>query len=172
MNTKAVLNITVKNFEKNNRVEWDSYVHSHPRSTLYHLSGWENVIEKTYGHKTYYLMAVNNSKVKGEKLKEDSATTHELSANINELTPSNKSIQNSKFKINNLSDNVVGILPLVHLKHFLFGNSLVSVPFFDMGGILADNEGIEKSLLNEAVKLGQKLKVKTIELRTHNLFRG
>ena len=50
--------------------EWDSYVLNHPNSTLYHLSGWKNVIEKTYGHKTYYLMA-NKSNIKIKKMTTD-----------------------------------------------------------------------------------------------------
>ena len=57
------------------------------------------------------------------------------------------------------------ILPLSHLKHFLFGNSLISIPFFDLGGILADDIETEKALLNEAIKIGYDLKVKDIELR-------
>ena len=121
---------------------WDAYVNKHPKATLYHLSGWKNVIEKTYGHKTYYLMAVNSSNT----------------CDQNEHSSLDKPIQN-------LTNGVVGILPIVHMKNFFFGNSLVSIPFFDMGGILADNEEIEKALLTEAVKLGQKLKVKSIELR-------
>jgi FemAB-related protein (PEP-CTERM system-associated) len=59
----------------------------------------------------------------------------------------------------------VGILPLVHLKHFLFGNSLISLPFFDMGGILADDEKIERALLAEAMRIGRDLKVDKLELR-------
>ena len=117
---------------------WDSYVQNHPHGTLYHLFGWKNVIERTYGHKTYYLMA-SNSGVLGATDNRQLATGTARSA--------------------------VGILPLVHLKHFLFGNSLVSMPFFDTGGILANNEETEKTLLLEAVKLGQDLKVSTIELR-------
>ncbi|MFO8002446.1 MAG: GNAT family N-acetyltransferase [Marinilabilia sp.] len=108
---------------------WDAYVHSHPRATLYHLYGWRNVMQKTYGHNTYYLAAT------------DPATS---------LNPANP---------------IVGVLPLVHLKLFLFGNSLISMPYFDLGGILADNEEIERALLNQAIKLGQKLKAHTIELR-------
>jgi len=54
---------------------------------------------------------------------------------------------------------------MFHLKSFLFGNSLISLPYFDMGGILADNEETANELLTEAVKIGQKLKVDTIELR-------
>jgi serine/alanine adding enzyme len=59
----------------------------------------------------------------------------------------------------------VGILPLIHVKHILFGNKLVSIPFFDLGGVLADNEEIEKSLLFEAAKLGRNLGVSSIEFR-------
>lgn len=106
---------------------WDAYVRNHPCSTLYHLSGWQNVIGKTYSHKAYYLMAVSE---------QDHGDTF-----------------------------VVGVLPLVHMKHFMFGNSLVSIPFFDLGGVLADNEEIEKSLLYEAMKLAHDLEARSIEFR-------
>ena len=62
-------------------------------------------------------------------------------------------------------ESAFGILPLVHLSHFLFGNSLISIPFFDMGGILADDIEVETALLSEATKIAQKLKVNNIELR-------
>lgn len=127
---------------------WDDYATNHPDSNLYHLSGWKDVISRTYGHKTYYLMAEDSSKLKAESSKGES-----------------KLIQDSRFKIQNSTASVVGILPLVHMKHFLFGNSLISIPFFDMGGVLADNEETEKALIKEAIKLGQKLKVDNIELR-------
>jgi FemAB-related protein (PEP-CTERM system-associated) len=60
---------------------------------------------------------------------------------------------------------VVGILPLVHMEHFLFGNSLLSIPFFDFGGILADNDQAEKALLEKAIALARQLKTDHIELR-------
>ena len=128
--------ITIRYYKSGDHKIWDDYVRNHVCGTLYHLSGWKNVIEKTYGHKSYYLMALANS---------DSPTNL-----IFHDSPNNR---------------VVGILPLVHMKHFLFGNSLISIPFFDMGGILADNENIGKCLFTHAVKLAQELKVKTIELR-------
>jgi len=34
---------------------WDSYVHAHPAATGYHLMAWRQVIEKAFGHKTFYL---------------------------------------------------------------------------------------------------------------------
>jgi serine/alanine adding enzyme len=55
------------------------------------------------------------------------------------------------------NDTISGILPLIHLKSLLFGNSLVSMPFFDMGGILAEDIGIERALLDEAVRLARDL---------------
>jgi serine/alanine adding enzyme len=132
------MSIKVKAIEPVDAPAWDEYVYNHPKATLYHLSGWQNVIEKTYGHKTYYLMANRcNSKLE---------------------------TRNSKQK-NSYEPKVIGILPLVHLKYFLFGNSLISIPFFDLGGILADDEEAEKLLLSEAIKLCQDLKAKNIELR-------
>lgn len=63
------------------------------------------------------------------------------------------------------AEAVAGILPLVHLNHFLFGNSIVSIPFFDMGGVLADDMDSERELIAEAVRLGQRLKSGNLELR-------
>jgi len=102
---------------------WDSYVLNHPESTFYHMLGWKDVIEQTFGHKTFYLMA-----------KSDQGKT-------------------------------IGILPLVLMKSSLFGSFMVSLPFFNYGGILADNKGIEKALLSEAIILGKKEKIEYIELR-------
>jgi FemAB-related protein (PEP-CTERM system-associated) len=39
------------------------------------------------------------------------------------------------------------------------------MPFFDHGGIIADNQNCEKNLLQAAIALGNKLKVQRIELR-------
>jgi serine/alanine adding enzyme len=63
---------------------------------------------------------------------------------------------------------ITGILPLVHIKSLLFGNSLVSMPFLNYGGLLADDEEMEKTLFEEARRLGRELKVKNIELRHVN----
>lgn len=135
--------ITLRKYTEADKNNWDYYVMQHPQATLYHLSGWKNVIEKTYGHNSLYLMAMQQPEPGNQQL----VTRNSQAATRNPI---------------------VGILPLVHLKHFLFGNTLVSMPFFDMGGILADNDEIEKALLYEAVKLCQKLKVQSIELRHTN----
>lgn len=130
---------------------WDLYVRNHPEATLYHLSGWKNVIENTYGHNTYYLVALKNELETG-KYENSNPKPESISF------PSLLSFQPQ-------ADRIAGILPLVHIKHFLFGNTLVSMPYFDLGGILADDEETEKALLTEAINLAQELKVKNIELR-------
>ncbi|MEW6213677.1 MAG: GNAT family N-acetyltransferase [Nitrospirota bacterium] len=124
---------------------WDSYVYSHPRATLYHLSSWKDIIENAYGHKTYYLMATEDC------LKQEAENKNHSDRKRYYPNPSLR--------------KTVGILPLVHLKHFIFGDSLISIPFFDLGGILANDEYVERLLVSEAMRLGQKLKVDTIELR-------
>lgn len=42
---------------------------------------------------------------------------------------------------------IAGLLPTVHLKHPLFGNSLVSMPYLDGGGVLADTPVLGQQLL-------------------------
>ena len=40
--------------------EWDSFVHRHENSTFFHQMGWKNVVEKTYGHQPFYVVAREN----------------------------------------------------------------------------------------------------------------
>jgi len=142
-----MMSVHIRAVQSADAARWDAYVHAHPQATLYHLYGWRNVIEKTYGHKTYYLAATrqtsseeSRSPAKNSGFDQPSAIGHQPSA-------------------------LVGLLPLVHLKHFLFGNNLISMPFFDLGGILANDEEVEQALLLYAIKLGRQLKAATIELR-------
>lgn len=38
---------------------WDDYVRSAPLATAYHQFGWKEVIEQSFGHRSYYLAASN-----------------------------------------------------------------------------------------------------------------
>jgi FemAB-related protein (PEP-CTERM system-associated) len=62
-------------------------------------------------------------------------------------------------------ESILGVLPLVHLKHRIFGNCLVSLPFVDSGGILANCREAEDILLSEAIKIGRETGASRIELR-------
>lgn len=64
-----------------------------------------------------------------------------------------------------VSGSVDGILPLVMMKSALFGNFMVSLPYLNYGGILADDDDTGKKLLAEAVTITQAQRLSHIELR-------
>ena len=63
------------------------------------------------------------------------------------------------------SGEVVGLLPLVQLKSALFGNYLVSMPYFNDGGAVAADAYIEEGLMYEAQALARRLNVSHVEFR-------
>lgn len=151
MKSERVVKVEIKILESADTPLWDTYVYNHPKANLYHLSGWHEVIQRAYGHHPYYLIAMKDQyPSKNENAQLRKIEERPVTALKREEMP------------------VVGILPLIHLRHFIFGNRLVSMPYFDLGGILADDEETERALLSEAIKLGKKLRVKSIELRHLN----
>jgi serine/alanine adding enzyme len=63
-------------------------------------------------------------------------------------------------------ERVVGVLPLFHLRSRMFGSSLVSLPFADSGGILAEDADVAEHLLSAAVALARQVHAKVIDLRS------
>jgi len=102
---------------------WDNYVASSNLATCYHLSGWKSVIEKSFGHKTFYVLA------------ED------------------------------CNGQVSGILPLVNLKSMLFGNFMISMPYFNYGGICAADKETFSQLMDAAIDIAVRQQAAHIELR-------
>jgi len=109
---------------------WEAYVRAHPRGTYSHLYFWRHIVERTYKHKTIYLMATKRE-----------ITSHEP------------------------ADRIVGVLPIVHMDHFFFGRHFLSMPFLDMGGVLADDDETEEALVLEALRIAKRRKVSRLELR-------
>jgi FemAB-related protein (PEP-CTERM system-associated) len=62
-------------------------------------------------------------------------------------------------------DRIVGVLPLMLRGVWTRGRLLISVPFSDEGGLCAETEAVEESLLSEAESLGRALGVDSVELR-------
>lgn len=60
---------------------------------------------------------------------------------------------------------VEGVLPLFEIKSYLFGHSLVSMPFFTYGGVLARNDAARDALLTKAGDLANELRARHVELR-------
>lgn len=104
-------------------LKWDEYVSSHPEGSIYHLSAWQALIKKQFGHNSYYLYSADD-----------------------------------KNEIN-------GILPVVQLKSALFGNFIVSVPYFNYGGAIAKDKNIAATLMQEAGKFAQLKSASHVEFR-------
>ncbi len=60
---------------------------------------------------------------------------------------------------------ICGVLPLGHVKSFLFGNALISSPFCVYGGIAANSKQVRGALDNAACELARKLDVDYLEMR-------
>jgi serine/alanine adding enzyme len=103
--------------------DWDEYVLSHMESANYHLYGWRNVIEKSFGHQTYYLAARDSD------------------------------------------SKICGILPLAFMKSSLFGKFLVSLPFFNYGGMLVSCDEASQQLLKESIRILREARGDYVELR-------
>jgi FemAB-related protein (PEP-CTERM system-associated) len=127
--------------------QWDEYVRNHAHASPFHAFGWGNAIRKAYGHATYNLMLLAGG------------------AGPDSAPPDAGLARHSAAR-------VAGVLPVVHLKHPLFGNCLVSMPFADAGGILADCPEGEARLLAEAVRLGHETGAASIELRHERLLQS
>ncbi len=103
--------------------QWDEYVRQNEKTSIYHLTAWINVFEKLFGHKKYYLYAVDDS------------------------------------------DHITGILPLVRLKSRIFGDFMVSMPYYNYGGAIANNKKIENALMMYACNMSSDLRISHIEFR-------
>lgn len=63
---------------------------------------------------------------------------------------------------------IEGILPLVQVKSWLFGNSLSSSPFCVYGGIVATTQDAQEALQSKALEVARERKVDVLEMR--NLY--
>ena len=63
MNSKS--GVYVKELSREDIPKWEKYVEDNPSATFYHRIEWKDIIEKSFGHKTYYLMAMDGQKVVG-----------------------------------------------------------------------------------------------------------
>ncbi|MBZ4646270.1 MAG: FemAB superfamily protein [Clostridia bacterium] len=55
----------IRKLKDNEEQIWDEYVLKSKSSTFYHLIGWKNVVEKTYGHEPFYLIAEEKGEIMG-----------------------------------------------------------------------------------------------------------
>jgi len=59
----ASVNISL--LEPGEELAWDSFVETSPSGTFFHRAGWKQVIEKAFGHRTFYLLARRHGQICG-----------------------------------------------------------------------------------------------------------
>lgn len=57
--------ITVSELDPAGVGAWDAFVETCPSATFYHRAGWKEVIEKTFGHRCYFLKAEQGGEIRG-----------------------------------------------------------------------------------------------------------
>lgn len=132
MKIEELLISSKEKLEHNDCLEWDNFVRNYEFSDVYQLPVWNELIKKTYKHKSYYLIAKNTNPI---------------------------------YFRNNKHNRLVGALSLVIINNFLVGNTLISMPYFDTGGIINKCEIVEKALLYKTIGLAEYLGSSSIELR-------
>ncbi len=71
----------------------------------------------------------------------------------------------TEYLIARAGSGVVGVLPLVIVRSRLFGTAVVSLPFVNYGGILADDEATARALLERAAQIAKRYNASHVELR-------
>ncbi|MBE0568167.1 MAG: FemAB family PEP-CTERM system-associated protein [Deltaproteobacteria bacterium] len=58
-----------------------------------------------------------------------------------------------------------GLFPFVHFRSMAFGNFMVSMPYYNYGGVCANDDDATRRLIGEAVRMAKELKARHIEFR-------
>ena len=135
--------LKIRLYQDSDKMAWDAYVINHPHGTVFHLTRWKNVIEKTFGHKSYYLIAEDN----------EGARLPSSAENRNRLNYSKPGAA------------IVGIFPLFEIRSLFFGNYLVSVPFAEAGGPIVESDLIERELIDRAIDYTKENRLDYLEMR-------
>lgn len=57
--------LEIKRFGARDGDRWDAFVQGCPTASFFHLSGWKEVIERSFGHPTFYLYAESAGEIRG-----------------------------------------------------------------------------------------------------------
>jgi FemAB-related protein (PEP-CTERM system-associated) len=57
--------MVVREFDRADAEAWDRFVRSHPEGTLFHLPQWKTAIERSFPHRTHYLLAERDGELAG-----------------------------------------------------------------------------------------------------------
>lgn len=59
------MGVTVRGLRQNDAAAWDAYVREHAFGSPFHLLAWQRSIEATFGYEPHYLLAEEESRIRG-----------------------------------------------------------------------------------------------------------
>ena len=62
---KSLASEAVRPFRESDRAAWNVFVRAHPEGTFFHLAEWQDVLRRTFGHQTHYLLAEQSGEIRG-----------------------------------------------------------------------------------------------------------
>lgn len=69
-----------------------------------------------------------------------------------------------------IENKIVGILPTALMKSIIFGKFLISLPWLDYGGALANNDEIAGMLIDRAISLSKEKRCRFLEMRSGGII--
>lgn len=57
--------LTIREFTRQDKTRWDTFVQDCPEATFFHRAGWQRVIEDAFGHPTWFFYAERNGEIEG-----------------------------------------------------------------------------------------------------------
>ncbi len=57
--------VTIHTLQRDGHVAWDAYVTEAPAATFFHRAGWQTVLERAFGHRTFFLYAQQQGVITG-----------------------------------------------------------------------------------------------------------
>jgi len=58
-------NIRIHELDLSHAADWQEYVDRHPQGTLFHGLAWKRAVERTFGHRSWYLFAESGRRIVG-----------------------------------------------------------------------------------------------------------
>lgn len=61
----STIPVMIREMQTEDAARWDQFVKDCPEATFFHRAGWKSVIEKAFGHRTWFLLAECGGEIQG-----------------------------------------------------------------------------------------------------------
>src|SRR5690348_13260150 len=102
-NRESKSRLDIRPMQDGDRAGWDRFSASNQLSSLYQLAAWKDVIARSYAHQTQYIVARQST------VRDPLGSAKRATTSASERQPHAP------------GDDVVGVLPMAHVQHWLFG---------------------------------------------------